>query len=605
MNLSTSYARELHVAITAARSAGVVLREAFNRPGGPIGTPGHAEADRAAEKVIWERLHGAFPNDGYLGEELPEARRAPDGSGRLWVVDPNDGTSAYMKGFRGAATSIALLVEGEPVLGLVYAYNYPDDHGDLIAWAKGGPVLRNDEPVTAAWPAAPGPQCVVMVSQDADKNAPANAACVAPMRFRAVPGIAYRLALVAAGEGVAGVSLNSPCVWDFAGGHALLIGAGADLFTQDGRPVVYDRDGHCNTTPNVFGGVKRFVDHIRERDWNAVRARSSVEMPYTLCWPKSGTGALETGVHARAQGCLLGQLAGDALGSLVEFQRADSIRERYPEGVRDLGDGGAHDTIAGQPTDDSEMALLLARTLIEKRTYDADAAREAYVFWHDSGPFDCGCTIGDALRGKYNPGSQANGAMMRISPLGIFGVNHTLDAVAEWARQDAALTHPNEVCQQANALYAMAITQAIRTGPAPAELYEQIVAWAREMRCDETLEKAITDAKTAPPKGYDGPHRGWVLIAFQNALWQLLHAPTLEEGVIDTVMRGGDTDTTAAICGALLGAVYGRDAVPWRWVDRILTCRPIENLSGVHRPRPPCFWPVDAMILVDRLLTAG
>jgi ADP-ribosylglycohydrolase len=57
---------------------------------------------------------------------------------------------------------------------------------------------------------------------------------------------------------------------------------------------------------------------------------------------------------------------------------------------------------------------------------------------------------------------------------------------------------------------------------------------------------------------------GWVLIALQNAFWQLLHAATLEEGVIDTISRGGDTDTTAAIAGALLGAVHGRQAIPPR-----------------------------------------
>jgi len=60
----------------------------------------------------------------------------------------------------------------------------------------------------------------------------------------------------------------------------------------------------------------------------------------------------------RAQGRLLGQLAGDALGSLVEFRSQDDIRREYPNGVRELTDGGTWNTIAGQPTDDSEMALL-------------------------------------------------------------------------------------------------------------------------------------------------------------------------------------------------------------------------------------------------------
>jgi len=65
----------------------------------------------------------------------------------------------------------------------------------------------------------------------------------------------------------------------------------------------------------------------------------------------------------RAQGCLLGQLAGDSLGGLVEFRSPEEIRRNYPDGVRELADGGTWNTIAGQPTDDSEMALSLARML--------------------------------------------------------------------------------------------------------------------------------------------------------------------------------------------------------------------------------------------------
>lgn len=96
-----------------------------------------------------------------------------------------------------------------------------------------------------------------------------------------------------------------------------------------------------------------------------------------------------------------------------------------------------------------------------------------------------------------------------------------------------------------------------------------------------------------------------MLIAFRNALWQLLHAPKLEEGVVDTVMRGGDTDTNAAICGALLGAVHGRGAVPAQWVNALLTCRPETGRAGVRQPRPEVFWPVDAMELAARLVEAG
>lgn len=310
--------------------------------------------------------------------------------------------------------------------------------------------------------------------------------------------------------------------------------------------------------------------------------------------------ATSTSVLDRAQGCLLGQLAGDALGGLVEFKSPAAIRAAYPEGVRELADGGTWSTIAGQPTDDSEMALMLARCLAEEGAYRPESARQAYRFWLDSGPFDCGGTVSAGLRGTPNPASQANGALMRVSPLGIFGAGHDLHQVAEWARQDAALTHPNPVCLQANALYAAAIARTIVTGCAPETLYASILLWAHEWQVEPALLEAIERAAQEAPRDYV-TQMGWVLIAFQNALWQLLHAPTLEEGVVDTIMHGGDTDTNAAICGALLGAVYGRSVIPVQWQEAVLSCRPEAGRSGVHHPRPECFWPVDALELARSL----
>ena len=307
------------------------------------------------------------------------------------------------------------------------------------------------------------------------------------------------------------------------------------------------------------------------------------------------------GMLERAQGCLLGQLAGDALGSLVEFQTPEDILREYPGGVRELADGGTWDTIAGQPTDDSEMALILARMLADTGCYDRDEARRAYVFWLESGPFDCGYTVAGGLRGHHNPDSQANGAMMRISPLGIFGANFELDQVAKWARQDSAITHVHPVCQQANALYAMAIVLAVRDGCDGRSLYDQIVAWAGEMEIEPSLMEAITGAADSPPADYT-KYQGLVQIAFRNALYQLVYATDLEEGVIDTVMRGGDTDTNAAIAGALLGAVWGRSAIPAQWVETLLNCRPEAGRSNVRHPRPECFWPVDALELACRLI---
>lgn len=256
-------------------------------------------------------------------------------------------------------------------------------------------------------------------------------------------------------------------------------------------------------------------------------------------------------------------------------------------------DGGTWNTIAGQPTDDSEMALLLARMLIERGDYDPDAALQTYQFWLNSDPFDCGMTISASLRS--HDADQPLGYFRGQPPIGDSG----------WLGQiGRPLTHPNPVCLQANSLFTMAIARTIASGCEVEELYQNIKQWAADLAVDPALMDVIHGASKAPPADYIR-HQGWVLIAFRNALWQLLNAPSLEAGVVDTVMRGGDTDTNAAICGALLGAVYGLEAIPGQWVERVLNCRPKAGQPGVRRPRPECFWPADALELATQLISSG
>jgi ADP-ribosylglycohydrolase len=200
------------------------------------------------------------------------------------------------------------------------------------------------------------------------------------------------------------------------------------------------------------------------------------------------------------------------------------------------------------------------------------------------------------------PNSQANGALMRVAPIGIFGARRaTLDEVATWAERDAAITHPHMVCRQANALYAMAIAHAIAAGPTPAELHDFIRAQATVRNVDPGLTEAIAHSTAQPPATYT-EQIGWVLIAFHNALWQMLHAPSLEEGIVDTIMRGGDTDTNAAIAGALLGSVYGMHAVPERWTTTLANCRADQGGPKSSRFRPQAYWPVDGLELAAKLL---
>ena len=100
---------------------------------------------------------------------------------------------------------------------------------------------------------------------------------------------------------------------------------------------------------------------------------------------------------SRAHGCLAGHIAGDSLGSLVEFETAASIELRYPGGVRLLSNGGTWGTMAGQPTDDSEVAFALARSVAMLGKYDIDAVARCYMRWYASGPLDISGTTRAAL----------------------------------------------------------------------------------------------------------------------------------------------------------------------------------------------------------------
>ena len=126
-----------------ARAAGDLLRADFHRPGGPRGGGDKAEADVEAEQLIRERLTRLYPECGFLGEELGRVQ-APPGA-PIWLVDPNDGTRDYLAGCRGSSVSIGLVHAGRPILGVVFAFGYPDDRGRPVRLGRG---LRS---VAAQW----------------------------------------------------------------------------------------------------------------------------------------------------------------------------------------------------------------------------------------------------------------------------------------------------------------------------------------------------------------------------------------------------------------------------------------------------------------------
>jgi ADP-ribosyl-[dinitrogen reductase] hydrolase len=601
---STDLPALLPPVIALVHQAGDRLAAEFARPAGPRYThQDSAPIDRELELDLRAGLTALFPAR-FVGEE--SGIQAAAGNGFCWVVDPHDGTRAFLEGRRGSAVSVALLRQGTPVLGVVHAPLSPDRGSDLIAWAEGAPITRNGVPVTTDLTHRRLTRSdIVFLNHGAGQRPVWNATRCAPARFMPLPSIAYRLARVAAGDGIATVTLRPVNAHDIAAGHALLRAAGGILVTEAGTPVTYTQDGSSRPSA-CFGGAPDAVHELRRRTWSGA-TESRREPRQALAWPRPA----ESLLLDRAFGCMLGQVIGDSLGSQVEFRTQAQIARAHPDGVRDLNDSPVWDTLAGQPTDDSELALALARAIVTAGAYDAEAVATAYAAWYGSPPFDCGGTTATAFsaaaaarrskaaaaQAAANQASQANGSLMRIAPVGIIAA--TPAAAARLAAVDSTLSHPHPVCQAACAAFAAAISAALNGADRPAMLATALAtatAWG-VAPVIETLRRAA--AGTNAPDFQT--QMGWVLIALQNAFFHLAAGTPVEAALIQTVGQGGDTDTNGAIAGALLGAADGRTALPQRWIGQVLTCRPDRGLHPA-RPRPDIYWPDDLLDLTEALL---
>jgi ADP-ribosyl-[dinitrogen reductase] hydrolase len=596
----------LPAVIDLVKQAGVWLAAEFSRPGGPrFSHTDSAPIDTEIELFLRDGLTALLPAR-FVGEE--EGVLAAAANGYCWVVDPHDGTRAFLEGRRGSAISVGLLRQGVPVLGVVYAPTSPDRGPDLIAWAKGGGITRNGVAVEIDLSRRDLAEMdVVFLNHGAGQRPVWSSAACAPTRFMPLPSIAYRLARVAVGDGIATVTLRPVNAHDIAAGHALLSAAGGVLVAEDGVEVTYGEHGDSRPFA-CFGGSPTAVAVLRGRKWRG-STEPRREPKVTLDWPRIAEGRRLD----RALGCMLGMVIGDSLGSQVEFLTAEAIRAAYPNGVRDLETSPVWQTLAGQPTDDSELGLTLARSLVRMGRYDAEDAAAAYGRWYASKPFDCGRTTAlafgaaaaaatdkaRAARGGADLGSQSNGSLMRIAPIGVWASDP--DEAAAIASEDSSLSHPHPVCRAACACFAAAISAALagadRGGMMDTALRIAEAGGAEAASVVAALRRA---REGVAPVDYQH-QMGWVLIALQNAFFHLAAGSATETALIETVARGGDTDTNGAIAGALLGAADGRASLTVRWVMPVLTCRPDPVLHPA-RPRPDEYWPDDLLDLTEALL---
>lgn len=199
-------------------------------PGNPV-----TEADLAVNDLIESRLRGARPEYGWLSEETkdnPEDRA----QARTWVVDPIDGTKAFVKGDTGFCVAIARLDAGRPVAGVVYNPNFNEL---LHAREKGGAFL-NDRPIRVTQRS--NIACRMVGQPDVFAREDASVRWPGLELIRPIPNaIAWRLALVASGRWDATVALNPKNDWDLAAAVLLVHEAGGVATDRHGEPLAFNR----------------------------------------------------------------------------------------------------------------------------------------------------------------------------------------------------------------------------------------------------------------------------------------------------------------------------------------------------------------------------
>ena len=279
----------------------------------------------------------------------------------------------------------------------------------------------------------------------------------------------------------------------------------------------------------------------------------------------------------RVVGSVLGLALGDALGAPFEFLRSRNVPDPLPAFERPwLGHP------PGSTTDDTALALNLVRSLVARNGFDPADLVERHLEWFRSEPPDVGTLVGRVLR-RADRGEAAataahdiwsergpevsagNGSVMYCSPLGLAYANrpHELLTVAPAL---SALTHYDGRCRTACLAITLAVAGLVRGEDAEDAARGALTA-VQDLDGGEELEFLVEAAGSS--RAIDGPDQGFCLFTAGVAFQALVRAGDVETELMRVVSLGGDTDTNAAVAGALLGARDGAEGLPRPWLDRL------------------------------------
>lgn len=282
-----------------------------------------------------------------------------------------------------------------------------------------------------------------------------------------------------------------------------------------------------------------------------------------------------------AVGTVLGLACGDGLGRPIEFRSQNRIQREHGTLTEMVGNG-TWGQPAGTITDDTDLALCIARSLVESGEFDPADTAERFVGWYDSDPFDIGNmtrrplqrlkqgepwdVAGQAVWEQSPEGGNAgNGSVMRCPPLAIPYVAD-LETLARYSRQSSEITHADPRCTYGCAVLNCTIARLLRGEDEPlAASLDQV----RSEAPGELLEALEPIAGTENAAIDSLSTTGYVIHTLQTALHDSLTAESAEEAIVTAVNRGGDTDTIGAVAGAVAGARFGATELPERWLDAI------------------------------------
>ena len=300
----------------------------------------------------------------------------------------------------------------------------------------------------------------------------------------------------------------------------------------------------------------------------------------------------------RLRGCAVGAAVGDALGMPLEF-RSPSPPDRL---VSEMRPGRLP---AGSFTDDTEMALALAESLLAHLPLDNNDLAQRFVAWYKAGPPDVGVhtilvlnlieqgTTWEQASEKvfrHSPDSAGNGSLMRTWPMALAYFNAP-DLLAEGSRLQSRITHAHPDCTAACAVTCLMIWH-LSQGVQPAAAFELAVDADGRTSLSDDFHEMLVEAPLR--RRSELKNSGWVRHTLESALWGLLTTHSFEEAAIQVANLGGDADTAASVVGALAGATYGLSAIPQTWRDQLHGEWPLS--TGQYWRTP------DFIHLADRLI---